>query len=299
MRVARLSEVAEMDEILSDPSARIALIAGSGRLPVSVASGLVEAGKPPFVIIVKGERVERSELTLFEHDNVAIEEMGRLIPLLREKKITHLIMAGGVSVRPRLRDVKWSLGLLGFLRRYLHALALGDNALLKSVVDHIEANGVRVVGAHEILPDLLANPGPMTRTKPQSSDQRDIDAAREAALAIGRLDIGQAAVSVGGRVIALEGIEGTDGLLQRVRGLRDHGRVSGIGRGVLVKFSKPGQELRADLPTIGPATIDAAHAAGLAGIAVETERTFVLDFARTIERADELGLFLVGLPQAE
>jgi DUF1009 family protein len=80
--------------------------------------------------------------------------------------------------------------------------------------------------------------------------------------------------------------------------LRNNGRIAGIARGVLVKCAKPGQELRADLPTIGPATIEGAHAAGLAGVAVEADRAFVLEFARTIERADALGLFVIGLDKA-
>jgi DUF1009 family protein len=96
----------------------------------------------------------------------------------------------------------------------------------------------------------------------------------------------------------LEDIEGTDALLARAKALRNHGRLAGRRRGVLVKCAKPGQELRADLPTIGLATVEAAHAAGLAGIAVEAGRSFVLQQAETIARADELGLFIVGINAA-
>jgi DUF1009 family protein len=134
---------------------------------------------------------------------------------------------------------------------------------------------------------------------PWKSDWRDIEAGRAAAKAIGALDIGQAAVAVGGRVIALEGIEGTGGLLDRAKELRSHGRIAGKTRGVLVKCSKPGQELRADLPSIGPQTVDAAHAAGLAGIAIEAGHSLILDGPTTIARANALGLFIVGLPAAE
>jgi UDP-2,3-diacylglucosamine hydrolase len=95
--------------------------------------------------------------------------------------------------------------------------------------------------------------------------------------------------------VALEGIEGTDGLLERMKDMRDHGRLGGRKGGVLVKCAKPGQELRADLPAIGPATVEKAHAAGLAGIAVEADHTFILDYARTVARADELGVFVIGI----
>ncbi|MEP6567033.1 MAG: UDP-2,3-diacylglucosamine diphosphatase LpxI, partial [Mesorhizobium sp.] len=157
----------------------------------------------------------------------------------------------------------------------------------------------RVVGAHEIVPELVATEGTMTETAPRKSDWRDLDAAHEAAKAIGALDIGQAAVAIGGRAIALEGVEGTDGLLERTKQLRGHGRLAGRTRGVLVKCAKPDQEMRADLPSIGPQTIEAAHAAGLAGIGVEAGRSLVLEASATIERANALGLFIIGLPAAE
>ena len=112
---------------------------------------------------------------------------------------------------------------------------------------------------------------------------------------IGGLDIGQAAIAVGGRAVALEGIEGTAGLLDRMRDMRNHGRLAGKSGGALVKCVKPDQDERADLPTIGPNTIEAAHAAGLAGVGLEAGRSLIIDYADTIGRADALGLFIVGL----
>ena len=179
-----------------------------------------------------------------------------------------------------------SLALLGVLPRLVSSLAKGDNALLKAIVGLIEESGVKVVGAHEIVPDLLAGEGVMTRAKPTAADRSDLAAAFAAAKAIGALDIGQAAVAIGGRVIALEGIEGTDGLLARTVSCATHGRLAGKKRGVLVKCAKPGQELRADMPAIGPQTVTAAHAAGLAGIGVEAGRSLILDYETVSRRAD-------------
>jgi DUF1009 family protein len=181
------------------------------------------------------------------------------------------------------------------LPRLVPALGRGDNALLGTVVKLIEGLGPKVVGAHELVPDLLAEEGVMTKARPTSADRRDLDAAFAAAKAIGALDIGQAAVAVGGRVIAVEGIEGTDGLLARAKALRAHPRLSGKRRGVVVKCAKPGQELRADLPTIGPQTVRAAHEAGLAGIGVEAAHSLILDRETVRSAADSLGLFVVGL----
>ena len=141
-------------------------------------------------------------------------------------------------------------------------MAKGDNALLRTLRRAHRETGPKVVGAHEVVPDLLAGEGVITKAKPTAADRKDLAAAFAAAKAIGALDIGQAAVAIGGRVIALEGIEGTDGLLASTVTLRSHGRLSGKKRGVIVKCAKPGQELRADLPAIGPQTVTAAHRRG-------------------------------------
>ncbi|WP_353641515.1 UDP-2,3-diacylglucosamine diphosphatase LpxI [Mesorhizobium sp. WSM2239] len=275
---------------------RVAVVAGSGRLPVTIAKSLAEAGHSPFVVMLAGEAGDDLALASFEHEWLALEEIGALLPLLKHRKITHVVLAGGVSRRPHWRQIRPTLALLRILPRILMALARGDDGLLRVIIGQIEAEGFKVIGAHEVVPDLLAPEGLMTRARPMKGDAADLDAALAAARAIGALDIGQAAVAIGGRVVALEGVEGTDGLLERVKELRHHGRIGGRKRGVLVKCAKPGQELRADLPGIGPATVDAAHAAGLAGIGVEAGHSLVLDFGETVKRADALGLFVVGLP---
>ncbi|HEY6633054.1 MAG TPA: UDP-2,3-diacylglucosamine diphosphatase LpxI [Rhizobiaceae bacterium] len=274
---------------------RIAVVAGSGRLPIDLAENLVAQGRNPLVVMVTGEA--SPELASYEHEALTIEDFAGLGPLLKRRGITHAVFAGGISRRPQVRSLKPSLALLKLLPRALAALAKGDDGVLRAVTTTVESLGIEVVGAHQIAPDLLASEGPMTSAAPQNSDWRDLEAAAEAARAIGALDIGQAAVAIGGRAIALEGIEGTDGLLERVKDLRSHGRLAGKKRGVLVKCAKPGQELRMDLPSIGPQTVTAAHAAGLAGIGIEADRSLVLDVAKVIGEADRLGLFVVGLPR--
>jgi UDP-2,3-diacylglucosamine hydrolase len=273
---------------------RIAVVAGSGRLPLDLAENLAAHGHRPFVVMARGE--SSPELAAYDHAELTVENFAGLAPLLKRQGITHVVFAGGISRRPKLTALKPSLALLKFLPRALTALTKGDDGMLRALATAVEALGVKVVGAHQIAPDLLASEGQMTSVAPQKSDWRDIEAAAEAARAIGALDIGQAAVAIGGRAVELEGVEGTDALLARVRDLRSHGRLAGKKRGVLVKCAKPGQELRMDLPSIGPDTVTAAHAAGLAGIGVEAERSLVLDLANVISEADRLGLFVVGLP---
>lgn len=277
------------------PGERIGLIAGGGQLPLEVAHTLREAGHEPFVLVVDGEPNLAPELIKFEHAVQPLENFAGFVRVLRAHKVTHVVMAGAVTRRPKWSSISWNWDLVRMLAVAVPALAKGDDALLKAAIGQFERNGMKIVGPHEIVPHLVAQLGPMTNRRPDAVAQRDIDAGAAAARAIGLLDIGQGAVSVGGRVIALEGIEGTDGLLARVKELRDHGRLAGRTGGVLIKCSKPGQELRADLPGIGPKTVGDAHAAKLVGIAVEAERTLIVDYSETMRRANELDMFIVGI----
>ena len=280
---------------LLPPGSRVGIVAGSGSLPVNVAQSLSLAGLNPFIFILDGEADRLDELQRHEHVVLPIEAAAVGFERMKAAGVTHAVLAGGVVRRPRLRALKWTPRVLKVLPRLAIELALGDDGLLRAVMRHIENAGIRVVGAHQVVPDLLARAGAMTRVSPDADDERNIKAALEAAKAIGRLDIGQAAIAVGGRAVALEGIEGTDGLLERMIPLRDHGRLAGKTGGVLVKCAKPAQDVRADLPAIGPKTVLDATRAGLRGIAVEANRAFVLDFAKTIAAADEAGLFISGI----
>lgn len=277
---------------------RIAVIAGGGALPVAVVRTLLARGRKPLVAVVSGE-AETADFGGADWFPVSVEDVGPFLARLRAEGVRRVVMAGSIARRPRLSRIRWSLPLLLDLPRIAAGLLRGDDGLLRTVIHIIEAQGMRVVAADEVVPDLLTPEGCLTRARPSASDQRDIDAASIAARAIGRLDIGQAAIAIGGRAVALEGIEGTDGLLARTAGMRGHGRLAGKSGGVLVKCCKPQQDRRADLPAIGPDTVTAARAAGLAGIALDSGRSFILDFERTVALADETGLFIVGLAGGE
>ncbi|MHB2265084.1 LpxI family protein [Aliihoeflea sp. PC F10.4] len=274
---------------------RLGLIVGSGRLPVEILESLGRQDISPYLVLIDGEADDLAIYRDHEHVHVRLEDFGTLIPLLKSANVGRLIMAGGVARRPALRNVIWTWSLLGLLPHLAKALSSGDDVLLRTIIGHLEAHGIKVVGAHEIVPDLLAGAGTIVGAAPGKNEMRDIRAAAEAARAIGALDIGQAAIAIGGRAIALEGIEGTEGLLERVAAMRGHGRLAGRTGGVLVKCAKPGQELRADLPAIGPDTVEAAFAAGLTGIAIDANRAFILDCASTMDRAKQRGLFIYGM----
>lgn len=291
-----MTRIDERRRLQLPPGSRVGIIAGGGLLPVEVAENLSVRGLDPFVLIVAGESSPDSGLDRYENEVLPLERIGSLVAVLRRHRVSHIVLAGEIRRRPRLSKMHFSPGLLAVIPTLIAALAHGDDGLLKIVVRGLEARGFAVVGAHEIVPELVAAEGVLTRKAPSASDRRDLEAAYEAAKAIGALDIGQGAVAIGGRAIALEGIEGTNGLLERVRDLRGHGRLAGKTGGVLVKCAKPGQELRADMPTIGPQTVELGHAAGLAGLGVEAGRSLVMDGPAMIARANALGLFVIGLP---
>lgn len=277
---------------------RLAIIAGEGRLPYDVAWAARRAGEEPLVIALENE-ADR-DWSDFEHVALGIGDAAGLHRVLREKGIDRIVMSGAVKRRPDWREIRPSPRMIfrvpGIIRTLL---GKGDDVVLRMVIDLIESGGYRVIGAHEVVPDLLAEPGSLTRAHPSRQDWADIEAARAAALALGRLDVGQGAVAVGGRVVALEGAEGTDQMLDRVTRLRAAGRISARRRGVLVKFCKPQQDERADLPSIGLSTVENAFSAGLAGIAVEVGRSLVLDRSEMVARADALGMFVLGIARDE
>jgi DUF1009 family protein len=149
-------------------------------------------------------------------------------------------------------------------------------------------------GAHEVAPEILAPKGPLGRLAPSAADQADIALGFDYLTAAGRFDIGQAAVIASRHIVAVEAAEGTDAMLARVLALRGEGRIH-APRGVLVKAPKPQQDRRFDLPSIGPKTVTAAAAAGLAGIAVIAGETVVAEPATLAQAADKAGLFVVGV----
>jgi len=162
--------------------------------------------------------------------------------------------------------------------------------LLSAIIKEFELEGFRVVGAHDILGSLLAPEGALGAIAPDAQGRADIERGLEVARALGGVDVGQAVVVQQGIVLALEAAEGTDALIERA------GRLRGDGPGgVLVKAAKPGQERRADLPTVGVSTVDACARAGLRGLAIEAGMALVIDRAAVSAAADAAGLFVVGI----
>ncbi|MDB5637727.1 MAG: hypothetical protein JWP51_2635 [Bradyrhizobium sp.] len=276
-------------------SSPVGLIAAGGVMPFAVADSLAARGINPVLFALKGAcdpvAVER-----FRHHWISVGQVGRAIKLFRAENCRDLVFIGTL-VRPGLSEIRLDWGTLRVLGRVWAAFRGGDDHLLSGIGRILEQDGFRMVGIKDVAPDLLMPEGCLTRASPDANAAADIARGCEVLRALSPFDIGQAAVVIDGHVVGVEDIEGTDGLLARVAHLRSAGRIRAkTARGALVKAPKSGQDLRFDLPTIGPRTIDGAAKAELAGIAIVAGNTVVVEPQSMIELADAAGLFVTGLP---
>lgn len=266
----------------------IGILAGGGALPRLLVSAARAQERPVFVLALEGY-TDAETVEGVAHAWVRLGALGEAFRLLKEAGVAEVAFAGAMK-RPSLSNLRPDARGAAFLAK-IGMQALGDDGLLRAISAEFQAEGLRLVGAHEVLADILAREGAYGTLCPSTEDEADIARGFEVAKGLGALDVGQGAVVQQGMVLAVEGAEGTDRMLARSGDLRREGR-----GGVLVKVCKPGQDRRLDLPTVGVATVEAAAAAGLAGIAVEAGSALVIDARAMAARADELGLFVVGLP---
>ena len=277
-----------------DISSPIGLIAAGGVMPFAVADSLTARGINPVLFALRGAcdpvRVER-----FRHHWISIGQLGKATKLFRAENCRDLVFIGTL-VRPALSEVRLDWGTLRVIGRVWAAFRGGDDHLLSGIGRILEQDGFRMVGIKDVAPDLLMPEGCLTLKAPDEKAAADIARGRELLRALSPFDIGQATVVIDGHVVGVEDIEGTDGLLARVARLRAEGRIrTRTARGVLVKAPKSGQDLRFDLPTMGPRTVEGAAAAKLAGIAIVAGNTIVVEPQAVIEAADAAGLFVTGL----
>lgn len=236
---------------------------------------------------------EPAVIAPFPGETVRLGAAGRILGALRAHGCTDLVLVGPVR-RPSILDLRPDAEGARILGRIGRSAFAGDDGLLAAIARVLSEEGFRVVGAHEVLTEALGPEGVLSRARPDAQAAADLARGVAVARALGRVDVGQGCVVQQGIVLAVEAIEGTDAMLRRAAELARPGP-----GGVLVKLVKPGQDRRADLPTIGPATMRAAAAAGLRGVGFEAGGTLITDRPACIEAADGTGLFLAGLNLAE
>ncbi len=281
------------------PAGTVALVAGSGRLPLLALEALERAGRSAHVLALRGfvdPALRRRADAVIDILDVrgALAQLARWAPAC-------VALAGAVA-RPSPAAILGAASALRSRRELRAIAAQGDDGLLRGVVALLEENGHRVVGVDTLAPDLLAPEGRLGAGKPDAAALAAVEAGRRLLGALAPFDVGQGAVMAGGRVLAVEGPEGTDRMLARAGSLAKSGPWPGLlpwsrprPGSVLVKLAKAGQDRRIDLPAVGPQTVRRAAAAGCCGLAVGAGATLILDRAETVAEADRLGLFLLGI----
>ncbi|QBX37939.1 DUF1009 domain-containing protein [Brevundimonas sp. S30B] len=271
---------------------KLGLIAGGGGLPLAVAQRCEAEGRAFYIVRLDG--FADPHLARWPGDDFGMAQIGAILKALKVQGCGAVCLAGIVS-RPDFKTLKPDFKGATLLPGIVKAATQGDDALLRKILSVFEAEGFRVEGADDLLGGDLLPAGALSVVTPAPSQIEDLKKAIHVAEKSGELDIGQGAVVCDGLVLAVEAQEGTDAMLGRVAGLPADLRGSETDRkGALAKAPKPIQDLRVDMPVIGPRTIELAAAAGLAGVAGVAGRLILIDRAGVIEAADRLGLFVWG-----
>ena len=261
---------------------KLAILSGAGQLPVMIK----QAHSDAHVVEFEGMPTELGNVAHLHR----FESLGGLFSDLRDRGVTHIVMAGAMS-RPDFAPDLLDEFTKSALPALMAAMAHGDDHLLRHLIALIEAQGFSVIGAHSLLP--LTQPAGILAGQVPADVERDVARADQVLKTLSPLDVGQGVVVENGLVLGIETLQGTDALLSFVAATAPNLR--GTIGGVFVKRPKAGQDLRVDMPTIGPNTIDLVAKAGLSGIVISPDACVVVDVHETIERANNHGIFITAV----
>lgn len=270
---------------MNNTALTLGILAGRGALPRAVMQSCTAQGRPFFVLAFDGQ-TEPELVANVPHKWCRIGAANDIITSLKQAEVQELIMVGAMT-RPSLSSLAPDWRATKILAKI--GWRLGDDGLLRSVIKELEAEGFRVIGVADVMPNLLTVPGAYGKIEPSAQALTDIKKGQAVLRSLSSMDVGQAVVVQNGMVLGIEAAEGTDELIQRCQQLQRPGEGA-----VLVKMRKLGQEYRADLPAIGPVTLRYAAQAGFAGVAVEAGGTLILECDAARREADNKALFLYG-----
>ncbi|MFO7962474.1 MAG: UDP-2,3-diacylglucosamine diphosphatase LpxI [Desulfobacterales bacterium] len=263
----------------------IGIIAGNGRLPKLFAKKAKSNGFSVHVAAIKGEADPEIEMQADSTAWLALGRFEKMVAYFKAHRVENAVMLGGVDKTKIFSRVEPDARTISILADMGHT---HDDALLRAFADALAADGIEVLPSTLLLPELLAEKGCWTVREPTAGEYADIEIGFRAAKKIGELDIGQSVVVAGGSVLAVEAVDGTDATILRGGKLAD-------GPCVVVKVSKPGQDLRFDVPAVGCETIRVMARAGASVLAVEAGRALVFDKKEMVGLADAAGIAVVAV----
>ena len=258
----------------------LGIIAGDGDLPAEIAKIQTKSGGKCFIASLGLE----NNFDEFTHEYFSLGSVGSIIDYFKNNSVEHIIIIGGIK-RPDFKSLKVDFSGSILLAKILKQKALGDDNLLKIVVQHIESKGIKVIHPHEILSQYKIEIS--SKTLPSKQDNKDIEIGSRVITSLGSMDVGQSVVVSNGYVVGIEAAEGTDNLIQRSDDLR-----SQKTHGTLIKMSKSSQDMRVDVPVIGPHTISLLAKHGFNGVAIEKSGVIIINPKETKNLLDEHSLFL-------
>jgi UDP-2,3-diacylglucosamine hydrolase len=263
----------------------IGLIAGGGQFPLLVADAAKRRGLGVVAVAHLGETDPSLSEKVDEVIWIRLGQLGQLIKALKKKNVKKGLMAGTITKRRMFEDIRPDLRGLAVISK----LALfHDDGILRAVADELAREGIEIVSSTQYLPELVARQGCLTKRKPNKSEKEDIDFGFQVAKELGRLDIGQCVVVKKKTILAVEAIEGTDAAIRRGGDLAREGAV-------VVKVSKPNQDLRFDVPAVGLGTMKTMGEVKAAALAVESGKTLLFDKNEMIAYADKIGIAIVSV----
>jgi DUF1009 family protein len=272
--------------------APIGLLAGSGRFPILFAEAAKRQGLKVACVGIRYEAPEILREICDSFEIVGVSKLGGMIRSFRRRGTRQIVMAGKVT-----KSVMYTPGRFvrlmpdyRMIRFWLHTLAdKRDDSILLGVIAEFERDGMSFASALDYCPELLVTQGVLTRRRPTASESKDVEFGWMLAKEMGRLDVGQSVAVKESAAVAVEAIEGTDRCIERA------GQLCRSGGWTLVKVAKPQQDMRFDVPTIGTTTIENLKKAGARVLAVEADRTIVVDEPEVVALADKLGLAIVAV----
>jgi DUF1009 family protein len=281
----------------SRTDATIGLLAGSGRFPILFAEAARRQG---LKVACVGIRYEAHEVLADLCDSfkvVGVTKLGGMIRAFKKQGVGRIVMAGKVTknvMYTPMRIVRLWPDYRMFRMWYGTVRAdKRDDSILLGVIAEFERDGMAFASALDYCPELLVKKGILTRRKPTDLEWKDVEFGWSLAKEMGRLDVGQSVAVKERSAIAVEAIEGTDRCIERAGGLCK------AGGWTLVKVAKPQQDMRFDVPTVGVSTIENLHKAGAKVLAIEAEKTIVIDQPDVIALADRYGLAIVAVDHGE
>ena len=262
----------------------LGLIAGNGRFPFLVAAAGRRAGRRVVAVAIKEETDPALAGEVDEIHWVSLGQLGRCIDALKGGGVQEAVMAGQVKHKQIFAGIVPDLKMMALLAR----LALKNtDSLIGAVADALGREGIALLSSTVLLQDQMATAGAMTRRRPSADELKDVEYGREVARALAGFDIGQTVVVKDRAAVAVEAMEGTDEVIRRA------GRIAGAGCTV-VKVAKPRQDVRFDVPVVGPGTVAAMGEAQARVLAVQAGATLLLDRAELLSQSDRADVGVWG-----